>query len=539
MDDRRRPDAAEVADYGCAHPVAFAQSRARPRRAACGFFCFLLTLPSLGCGLEDSPEESKDPVIVRIGVPEAEVSAPDMGLPQVANILSMEGLTFRGDDGRARPRLAESWTSSPDGLTWRFTMRRGVTFHDGTPVTAEAAAATLRAAMTNRAGLAMFPGLADVVSIDTAGPAEVIITLKRRSTFLPEDLHYPISRRLPDKSVVGTGAFKTVSSRASEIVMKRNESYHQGRPHIAHVVIRPYPTLRTAWASLMRNEIDVLWDVSRDAVEFVGSSDVALYSYRRTYVYVIALNNNHPKLKQTPVRRALNAAVNRKALIGTALKGQGVPASGPLWTEHWAYDSTLPGYVHDPSLAGAILDAAGLKPVARLGGGRARLTFTCILPEKWLTWERIALDVQKQLYEAGIDMQLQVLPADEFNRRIQTQEFDAAMIELLSGTPYSRPYAFWRGADGDHPTSNVFGYKNRTVDRWFDAIRAAASDAEYRAAAGQLQRALFEDPPALFLAWSQRTRAVSRRFSVPLEPGQDPVANFWRWAPDASQRTTH
>lgn len=478
------------------------------------------------------------PVVARIGVPEADVTAPDMGLPGVASILTNEGLTSRGFDGRPVPRLAESWTTSPDGLTLRFKLRGGVTFHDGSPVTAEAVASTLKTAIANRAGLTLFPGLADIVSIEPVGTSEVVITLKRRSTFLLDDLSYPITRRLPDKTVVATGPFKTVTRNASEIDMVRNDAYHQGQPQISRVVIRPYTTLRTAWASLLRNEIDILWDVSRDAVEFVKSSEVGLYSYQRTYIYLIALNNNRPLFKETPIRRALNAAIDREALIRSALRGQGVPASGPLWTQHWAFDSSLRSFGYDPSLAGAILDAAGLKENDKPGARRRRFTFTCITPEKWVTWERIALDVQKQLYDVGIDMQLQPLPADEFTKRVQAGNFDAAMIELLSGTPYSRPYAFWHSG-GDEPTANTFGYANPAVNRWFDAIRSAAGDAEYRAAAAQLQRTLLDDPPALFLAWSQRTRAVSRRFIVPTDPGQDPVGNFWRWAPDTSQRTTH
>ena len=461
-----------------------------------------------------------------------------MGLPQIPPILTTEGLTLRGNDGRAGPRLAESWTSSADGLTWRFKLKRGVTFHDGSPLTAEAVAGTLNAAIANRARLGLFPGLADIVRIEASGDEEVVITLKRRSTFLIEDLYYPITKRLPDKTVLGTGGFKVVSSSPAEIDLVRNETYHLGRPQIDRVVIRPYQTLRTAWASLMRNEIDVLWDVSRDAVEFVGSSDIALYSYQRTYVYALALNHKHRMLRQTPVRRALNAAVDRDALIRGALRGQGVPASGPLWTQHWAYDSSLKGFGYDPALAGAVLDAAGLKVTDRPGGRPARFTFTCIVPEKFLTWERIALDVQKQLYDVGVDMQLQPLSADEFTKRIQAGDFEAAVIDMLSGTPYSRPYAFWHWG-GEQTTVNVFGYRNATADRWFDAIRSAATDAEYRVAAGQLQRTLLDDPPALFLAWSQRTRAVSRRFNVPIEQGQDPVATFWRWTPDANHRTTH
>jgi peptide/nickel transport system substrate-binding protein len=507
------------------------------RRVACGVFFFVLA-STIACEQAARRAGEAEPVVARIGVPEADVSAPDIGFRLVSVMLGNEGLTFRENDGRAGPRLAESWTSSPDGLTWNFKLKSDVTFHDGAPFTAEAVAAALNGAISNRAGLALYPGLADVVSIEGSGPSDVVIKLRRRSTFLLEDLSYPITRRLQDKSTVGTGPFKTVSRTPSEVEMVRNESYHLGRPQIGRVVIRSYATVRTAWASLMRNEIDVLWDVSRDAVEFVQSSDIALYSYQRTYVYVVAFNNSRSALKETPVRRALNAAVDRDALIRGVLKGQGTAASGPLWPQHWAYDSSLRGFGYDASLASAILDAAGFKPTERAGGRRSRFTFTCILPEGFITWERIALDVQKQLYDIGVDMQLQALPADEFNKRLQAGDFDAAMLEMLSGTPYSRPYAFWHGG-GEKTTANLFGYANPSADRWFEAIRSANGDAEYRVASGQLQRAFLDDPPALFLAWSLRTRAISRRFNVPVERGQDPVATFWRWKPDAGQHTNH
>jgi peptide/nickel transport system substrate-binding protein len=533
MDDRRRSDGEEVGIPNVS-PTPAADSRIRLRRGVCGFLC-LAAVSFAAC--ERKPEPASDgPIVARIGVPEAEVSAPDMGLPQIAAILRAEGLTSRGFDGRPTPRLAESWTSSPDGLVWRFRLRSGVTFHDGSPLTPEAVASGLKSATANPARLALFPGLADIVSIEPSGDAEVLIRLTRRNTFLIEDLDYPILRQVDPKTTVATGPFKLVTSAPDEIVLEGNANYHQGAPKIGRVVIRPYPTLRTAWASLLRNEIDLLYDVSRDAADFVASKDVALYSYLRNYVYAVALNNARPRLKETAVRRALNAAIDREALIKGVLKGQGVVANGPLPPQHWAYDPTLKGFGFDAGLAGAVLDAAGLKLVDRPDGRRARFSFTCILPEKWLTWERVALDVQKQLYDVGVDMQLQQLPADEFNKRISAGDFDAVMLEMISGPGFSRPYAFWHWG-GEQTSTNGFGYRNAAADRWFEAIRGATTDAEYRVAAGELQRTLLDDPPALFLAWSQRTRAVSRRFNVPVEPGRDPMITFWRWTPNERTQT--
>jgi peptide/nickel transport system substrate-binding protein len=528
MDDRRLPDGQEVtsARHARPSPAALGDLTGRMHRlGACGLFC-LAAIAAISCSQSSPPVES-GPFVARIGVPEASLSTPDSGMMQIASLLSTEGLTERGFDGRARPRLAESWTASPDGLTWRFKLRDGIRFHDGQPVTSEHVVQALNAAVKTRARLGLFPGLADVVGVEAASPREVAITLRRRSTFLLEDLDYAITRRTADKSTIATGAFKTTSASPSEIVMERNEAYHQGAPELARVVMRPYSTVRTAWASLMRGEIDLLYDLSRDAAEFVGSSDVALYSYMRHYAYVIGLNSQRPFFKGTPVRRALNAAIDRQSLIGTTLKGQGLAASSPIWPHHWAYDPSLRGYAFDPSLAGTILDAAGYKQTVQTGKRASRLSFTCILPENWLVWERVALDVQKQLYDVGVDMQLQVVSAEEFDKRLRTRDFDAVMVEMLSGPGFGRPYAFWRWG-GEQTMYNVFGYRNADADRWFDAIRSAPGDAEYRVAAGELQRTLLEDPPALFLAWSQRTRAVARRVHIPVESGRDPMTYLWR-----------
>jgi peptide/nickel transport system substrate-binding protein len=513
-----------------------AKGRTRRAPAACGFFFLLVGSASIDCG--QTSEAPSGPLVVRIGVPEVAVSAANIGLSPVAAFLTTEGLTTRNHDGRIRPLLAESWTSSDNGLTWRFYLRSGVTFHDGTLATADVVAEALRASIARQQRRGFSPGLEDIVSVQAAGPAEIGIRLRRRSTFLLEDLEVPISRVRPDKSVVATGAFKTVSENDSEIVLEAYDAYHQGRPQIDRVNIRAYPTLRTAWASLMRKEIDVLWDLSRDAVEFAGSSDVALYSYLRQYVYTVGFNSARGKFTRTSVRRALNAAIDRDALIRDVLGGQGVPATGPIWPHHWAYDPNVKGYVHDPLLASATLDAIGLKPVSQPDGRRSRFTFTCILPENWANWERMALNIQKQLYDVAVDMQLQVVSAEEFDKRLRTGDFDAVMVEMLSGPFLSRPYSFWRWG-GEQKPYNVFGYRNSAADRWFDAIRSAPTDAEYRVAVGQLQRVIIDDPPALFLAWSERTRAASRRFHVPMEPGRDPIPSFWRWTVNHGAATTH
>src|SRR5688572_23177693 len=97
------------------------------------FFAFLPAACSAPNGTSSQP--SRTPVSLIIGLPiQAEQEDPLRGATQAARLISREGLTLPNRTGRALPRLAESWTESPDGLTWRFNLRTNAMFHDQTPV---------------------------------------------------------------------------------------------------------------------------------------------------------------------------------------------------------------------------------------------------------------------------------------------------------------------------------------------------------------------------------------------------------------------
>jgi ABC-type transport system substrate-binding protein len=145
----------------------------------------------------------------------------------------------------------------------------------------------------------------------------------------------------------------------------------------------------------------------------------------------------------------------------------------------------------------------------------------------------VGLDVQKQLYDVGVDMQFQVLPVAEYGDRIRRGDFDVVLTDLSSGPTFGRPYTFWRSAKKSKGL-NFFGYENAESEELFQVLRTSMSEAAVRSATRRLQRVLLDDPPALFLAWSERTRAIRRDFSVFAEPGADPLLTLSRWTPNTN-----
>jgi ABC-type transport system substrate-binding protein len=221
--------------------------------------------------------------------------------------------------------------------------------------------------------------------------------------------------------------------------------------------------------------------------------------------------------------------------VRDAMRGMGRPADGPIWPYHWAYSSAQRAHAYNPDAARLRLDGAGLTATAlRTGGSMAsRFRFKCLVPSDDLRFERIALIVQRQLFDLGIDMVMEPVSVGELQLRASKGAYDTFLYEMTSGRTLSWVYRFWHSPSPSAPAFVVSGYTG--ADDALDRIRAARSEADTRTAVADLQRALFEDPPAIFLVSPQETRAIDRTFSVPYERDADVLGTLWQARPRGPQ----
>ena len=533
MVHRRRGDAAQEREV-TPHVVASSRFAADKRRSSpigfrCGalFFCASLIL---GCGGGRAGDPDDSPGDLVIGVPESTQEDADRGLQHLIEQIGTETLTDSGNDGRALPRLAQSWSWENDDLRLRLKLRDDVLLHDGRRFDSQLAAEALAIAMsrpTNRAG---YPALRDITAARPDGPFDLVLDLARRSALLPEDLTVLVDIPAGPDRVVGR------SDRGTEL--ERFEQFYLGTPTIERVVLRPIDTLRTAWASLLRGELDFVTDVPAEAVEFVAGNDVHIIPVKRHYQWAIAFNSRSGPLRVPEVRRALNLAVDRETLVRELLQGAGSPASTPIWPDYWAAERTAESYEFDPEQAAALLDAAGF-PLQPASGGRpaARFTLTCLIPAEFSVVERMALQVQRDLFDVGVDLRFRATSVDEFGKLIAMGEFEAVFLDIVSGPTPGRTYIFWGSAQRFQGVYNVFGYENAEAERLFDVLRTTRNEAAVRSATRRLHDVMLEDPPALFLAWNMRARAIRSEFAVRTDEGTDPVFSLWRWAPRSDTLT--
>jgi peptide/nickel transport system substrate-binding protein len=517
--------------------MAFRTSGSRPVRFLCGLAG--LALAAVSASACDGPigaataARRSGPLQLQIGTALPPTGVATAGVSGLVRGLYGEGLVLADRVGRMGPRLAAEWEWLKGGKRLKLTLRAGVSFHDGSVLDAATVASLLKQQFAKDPYAFTYRS---VMHIEVLDEVTLQIELSRPEALLLEDL---VDVTVV-KDTVGTGPF-VLDGEVTEkgATLRRFDAYHQGQPGVERVDVRTYPSLRNAWSAMMRGEINMLHEVSREAAPFVeAESSVRTYPMLRPYVNALFFNVRHPILARREVRQALNYAIDRDAIVRDVMAGRGERADGPVWKYHWAYSTAQKTYDFNPELARLKLDAAGFPKPAGSPAGRmpSRFRFTCLMYGDDARFERMAIVLQKQLYEVGVDMRFEAVPLRTLLSRFSSGDFDALLTESISGRSLTWLYRQWRSKPRRLIGELNSGYT--AADEALDGLRETFTDAETKSVVGELQRIFHEDPPAIFIAWPQTSRAISARVYVPYENSMDVVGRLWRseWAAEGTVR---
>ncbi len=260
-----------------------------------------------------------------------------------------------------QPWVAENWEQI-DPTTWKFTIRNGVTFHDGTPVDGEAVKASFERLLSVNESIG---SNLKIESMEASGQEITFTTKEPYPAFLSELVHTNASIVKADaenmsEKPVATGPFQVVGfTSESEINLERYEGYWDGAANIDKVTIKFNSDGNVRALALQSGEADIAYHLPPEALAPIESrEDLRVESVSSLRVHFLLYNAQKPALQDVNVRRALDLLINRPVAVSEIMNGHATEASGPFNpTFAFAGDKAPEGY--DPKKAEQLLKDAG------------------------------------------------------------------------------------------------------------------------------------------------------------------------------------
>ncbi len=404
-----------------------------------------------------------------------------------------ETLTKINSDGSVSPLLAESWEVSPDLKTTTFRLRRGVTFHNGEPFNADSVKFSLDRAgsdtSTNkdkRTFARIRTQVVDphtVVILNQDIDPNFLFVLGQATAIMVE----PKSAASNATKPVGTGPYQLGqwSKGASITLLKWDRFRDPGALRIRRATFRFISDPAAQVAALLAGDVDVFARVTpRSVAQFKANPRFQVVVSGSRAKTILAINNARKPLDDVRVRRAIAAAIDRKAVIEGGADGYGVPIGSHYVPGAVGYVDTTGINPYDPEKAKRLLAEAGVKLPLKL---------TLTLPPT--PYARQGGEViAAQLAQVGIVAQLQNVEwAQWLSGTYGNKNYDLTLISHVE------PFDLGNFAKSDY----YWGYASPQFNALFDQIQTAARPADRARLLGDAQRLLANDAAHAFLYQAQ------------------------------------
>ncbi|MGF1621403.1 MAG: ABC transporter substrate-binding protein [Rhodomicrobiaceae bacterium] len=426
-----------------------------------------------------------------------------------------ETLVNANAEGQLTPGLATEWQVSEDGLTWSFTLREGVSFHDGAAMTADTVVNALEIARGKPGPLADLP-----ITGIAAGNGAITVTLSEPLAALPAFLAEFRSQILapaaygPDGAgieVIGTGPYRiTAMQPPLRLAATAFADYWGKAPHIADVSYSGVSRVETRALMAESGEAEFVFGLDPASVSRLGTLDnVKVLSVAIPRTLLVKVNAGHAFLSEPDARRALSLAIDREGVARAVLRyPEGADQLFPPSVAGWHNDTLTPlGY--DVEKARNILAGLGWQPgsdgILMRDGERFALTLTTYPDRPELPL--VAAVLEQQFRAIGVELTINTTNSSEIPAGHQNGSLELGLIARnfsLVPDPIGTVLSDYVG-NGDWGAMNWRNEEFATLVR--AVARGEGGDAERAEAAAILQAEL----PIIPIAWYQQTLAVSDR----------------------------
>ncbi|MBO2516456.1 MAG: hypothetical protein CW338_04150 [Clostridiales bacterium] len=444
--------------------------------------------------------------------------------------LIYDSLIALDDNYEPVPCLAVKWDAYDNGSTWMFTLRSGVTFHDGSEMTAYDAAATinqiLALAEENRG---QYMNLKYMVKSASASDKYTLVIRSSRSCYgLLYALTFPILRadEINANDPVGTGPYYvTAFDPGQELLLTANESYWNGAPGYKELNFMLYTTNKELLSAYEYKNVDAIITKSATAAQYRGGTSSLNVPYRGQQLEVLMMNESAYPLEDPDIRRAIRYAIDIDAIASTVYGDMVVRTDTFMIPGTWLYkDSEL--YTYDPDRAVQILTDKGWSDTDGDGvldllkdGSKRNLKLRVYVYEEQENSVRIqaANMVADYLNAIGIKADVTTYTYKDAKVKLEKRSYDLCLCAFQMDEVPDPGFILIR-----NNVCNYMGYRSDKMDDLIkNGLRKALDRNSYQRYMFEIQDLFAEDCP--FICFYYRTGAIlTRTLFLPVRDVREP-----------------
>lgn len=437
-----------------------------------------------------------------------------------------EGLVYYEENSSTlKPLLAKEWEYSKDGKTLNIRLKNEVLFHNGQKMTAEKVKKAweknflINKSWSNLVMLHDIIGTTDFINGKTQGidgieaknDSNLVINFSRPNAvfvfYLTNPLFWVADFDPEDAAPSGTGPYKLAERSPDKISLLRNETYHRGQPNLTGVEILVFEDAGEALNAYKEGKLDYLDQVPGSNIEEISQAeeykDLVIKKPVLEY-YCLGFNqNNQPFAGNYLLRRALNYAVDREAMIKNVFGGGYIIARGAIPQGIPGYRDDIVGYSYNEQRANQLLAEAGFE-------NRSKLRPLYLTYNKDEGHTAMANELMNQLKKIGVEVQLQQLDWETYKKQLARMGISFFRLSWRADYPDADNFLYSLFHSTNVGISNFSGYRNPQVDQLLDASRA---EFDFSKRIKLLQRAediIIDDAPHLWLFQKEACKLIGK-----------------------------
>ncbi len=317
-----------------------------------------------------------------------------------------DNLVTRDNDGKIAPQIATSWNQISD-TQLELTIREGVTFHDGSPLTPEDVVYSVKRITNPDFGspqLGQFNQITDAKIVDgskvmltTAGPYPALMAQLVKLSIVPKKIVEKLGKDAFNAAPVGSGPYAFNKwSRGVSVTLNRNDAYWGAAGPFENAIFRAVPDAATRVADLLAGTADLVVSIDSDAgIQLKGNAKVKLLSAPTERVGYVGLNLDKPPFNDPDLRKAASLAIDRLGITEGLLQAGEVPMAQMASPAHFGYSPDIPAFEYDPAKAKELTAAK-----SELASTPATLATAPVFDQ------RIVQAVQQMLNDVGFNVSI-------------------------------------------------------------------------------------------------------------------------------------